>query len=105
MLNEKKDERFSPNARIREVWISKRYLVHNDELTVKGKLSTVREKEKNERYIYHSKQEIKKEKPLKEKNVSLEERRTFLKGKSMNTLRRKIPPRFVVLLPISLGQK
>ena len=32
VLNEKKDERFSPNASIRNVWIPKQYLVHKDEL-------------------------------------------------------------------------
>ena len=105
MLNENKDERFSPNARIRKVWISKRYLVHKDELIAKGKLSTARGKENNERYPYHSKQEIKKEKPSKEKHVSPKERHTFSEGKGLNTSRRKIPPRFVVHLPISPRQK
>ena len=38
VLNEKKDERFSPNVRIRKVWISKQYMVHKDELVVKGKV-------------------------------------------------------------------
>ena len=55
VLNEKNDERFSPNARIRKVWIPKPYLVHKNELTVKGKVSTTRENEKNGRYPYHSK--------------------------------------------------
>ena len=32
VLNEKMDERFSPNASIRNVWIPKQYLVHKDEL-------------------------------------------------------------------------
>ena len=36
-MNEKKDEKFSPNVKIREVWIPKQYLVHKDELTVKEK--------------------------------------------------------------------
>ena len=31
MLNEKKDERFSPNDSIRKVWIPKQYMVHKDE--------------------------------------------------------------------------
>ena len=61
VLNKKKDERFSPNARIRKVWIPKQYLVHKDELTIKGKVSIVREKEKNGRYPYYSKHNIKKE--------------------------------------------
>ena len=55
VLNEKKDEKFSPNVKIRKVWIPKQYLVYKDELTIKGKVSTSREKEKNERYPYHSK--------------------------------------------------
>ena len=50
VLNEKKDERFSLNVRIRKVWIPKQYLVHKDELEIKGKMSTTREKEKNGRY-------------------------------------------------------
>ena len=78
ILNEKKDDKFSSNARIRKVWIPKQYLVYKDELAVKGKVSTTGEKEKNGRYPYHSKQEIKKEKPLKEKNVPPKERHTFL---------------------------
>ena len=92
--------RFSPNAKIRKVWIPKQYLVHKDELAVKGKVSTTKEKEKNGRYSYHSKQEIKKEKSSKGKNVSPKERHTFPQGKGMNTSRRKIPPRFVVPPPV-----
>ena len=53
VLNVKKDERFSPNARIRKVWIPKQYLVHKDDLLVKGKVFLVREKEKNGKYSYH----------------------------------------------------
>ena len=53
VLNVKKDERFSPNARIRKVWIPKQYPVHKDDLLVKGKVSLVREKEKNGKYPYH----------------------------------------------------
>ena len=56
-------------------------MVHKDELTAKGKVSTTREKEKNGRYPYHSKQEIKKEKPFKEKNVPPKERHTFPGGR------------------------
>ena len=70
MLNEKKDERFSPSARIRKVWIPKQYLVYMDELAVRRRVSTVREREKNGRYPYHSKQEIKKEKFSKGNDVS-----------------------------------
>ena len=55
VLNEKKDERFSPNTKIRKVWIPKQYLVHKDELAVKRKVSTAKEKEKNGMYPYHSK--------------------------------------------------
>ena len=44
VLNEKKDERFSPNAKIRKVWIPNQYLVHKNKLVVKGKMSTAREK-------------------------------------------------------------
>ena len=34
-MNKKKDERFSPNAGIRKVWIPIQYLVNKDELAVK----------------------------------------------------------------------
>ena len=97
VLNENEDEKFSPNVKIRKVWVPKQYLVYKDELVVKGKVSVTREKEKNGRYPYHSKQEIKKEKPFKEKNDPLKERHTFPKGKGENTSKRKIPPRFIVL--------
>ena len=39
VLNEKEDEKFSPNVKIRNVWIPKQYMVYKDELTVKGKVS------------------------------------------------------------------
>ena len=74
-------------------------------MTVKGKVSTTRKKENNERYPYHSKQEIKKEKPSKEKNVASKERHTFSEGKGRDTLRRKIPQRFVVLPLVPPEQK
>ena len=62
--------------------------------------------EKNERYPYHLKQEIKKEKSFKGNDVSSKERHTFPKEKSMNnSLRRKMPPRFVVPPLVSLRQK
>ena len=77
VLNEKKDERFSPNSKIRKVWIPKQYLVHQDELIVKGKVPTAREKENNGRYPYHSKQEIKKEKTLQRKECS-SKRETYI---------------------------
>ena len=73
MLNAKNDERFSPNARIRKVWIPKQYMVHRYELVVKRRMSATKENEKNGRYPYHSKQEIKKEKSSKGKNVSPKE--------------------------------
>ena len=68
-------------------------------------MSTAREKEKNGRYPYHSKQEIKKDKPLKENNVPPKKRHIFPKGKGSNTTRRKIPPRFVVPPPVPPEQK
>ena len=46
-LNEKEDEKFSPNVKIRKVWIPKQYLAYKDELAVKGKVSIVKENEKN----------------------------------------------------------
>ena len=49
VLNSKKDKRFSPNAKIRKVWIPKKYLVHKDELAAKRKVYTTREKENNGR--------------------------------------------------------
>ena len=80
-------------------------MVHKDELVAKRRMSATKEKEKNGRYPYHSKQEIKKEKSFKGNHVSPKERHTFSEGKGMNTSRRRIPPRFVVPPPISLGQK
>ena len=65
ILNVKKDERFSLNVRKRKVWIPKKYLVHMDELAVKGKVSTAKETEKRGRYPYHLKHEIKNEKSSK----------------------------------------
>ena len=46
ILNENEDEKFSPNVKIRKVWVPKKYLVYKDELTVKGKVSRAIEKEK-----------------------------------------------------------
>ena len=54
-LNEKEDKKFSPNVKIRKVWIPKQYLVYKDELVLKGKVSIAREKENNRRYPCHSK--------------------------------------------------
>ena len=45
--NAKKDRIFSPNARIKKVWISKQYFVHRDDLVVKRKVSIAREMEKS----------------------------------------------------------
>ena len=56
MLNAKNDGRFSPNFKIRKVWIPKQYLVHMDELETKRRVYVVREREKNGRYPYYSKQ-------------------------------------------------
>ena len=47
VLNAKKDGRIFPNDKIRKVWIPKQYLVHKDELAIKGKVSTTKEKENN----------------------------------------------------------
>ena len=105
VLNAKNDGRLSPNARIRKVWIPIQYLVHKDELEVKRRMSTAKENEKNGKYPYHSKQEIKKEKSSKGKNVPLKEKHIFSKINGVNTLRRKIPPRFVVPPPVSPGQE
>ena len=77
ILNEKENEKFSPNVKIRKVWIPKQYLVYKDEFSVKGKVSTAREKKKNGRHPYHLKQEIKKEKPFKEKNGTPKEIHIF----------------------------
>ena len=96
VLNVNEYEKFSPNVKLRKVWVPKQYLVYKDELVVKGKVSIVREKAKNGRYPYHSKQEIKKEKPFKENNVPPKERHTFPEGNGRNISRRKIPPRLVV---------
>ena len=87
VFNAKNDRRLSPNSRIGKVWILKQYLVHIDELTTKRRMSAAKEKEKNGRYPYHSKQEIKKDKYiLKEKNDSLKEIQFFfLERKGMNT--------------------
>ena len=46
ILNEKEDEKFSCNVKIRKVWIPKQYLVYKDELAIKGKVSIGREKMK-----------------------------------------------------------
>ena len=105
MLKVKNDGRFSLNAKIRKVWIPKQYLVHRDELAAKRRMPTAKEKGNNGRYPYHSKQKIKKEKSSKGKNVSIKERHIFSKRKGMNTLRWKIPPRFVILPLVSLGQE
>ena len=105
VMNDKEDEKFSPNVKIRKVWVPKQYLVYKEELAVKGKVSTTRENENNGMYPYHSKQDIKKEKTFKEKNVPPKEKHTFPEGKSRNTLRRKIPPKCVVPPPVPLEQK
>ena len=77
VLNAKKDERFSPNVRIRNVWIPRQYLVYMDDLAGRRRVHATKEREKNGRYPYHSKQEIKKEKSSKGNNVFVKERHTF----------------------------
>ena len=84
MLNAKKDERFSPNAKIRKVWIPKQYPVHRDDLAARKRVFMARERENSGRYPYHLKQESKKEKSFKGNDVSSKDRHTFPKGKSMN---------------------
>ena len=86
ILNEKKDEKFSPNVKIRKVWIPKQYLVHKDELAIKGKVSTCREKGNDGRYPYHLKQEIRKAKPPK-KRMSFQKRDIFFHMERAGTLK------------------
>ena len=81
MLNAKNDGKLSHNVKIRKVWIPKQYLVHRDELAAKRIIYAAEEEEKNGRYPYHSKQEIKKEKSSKGNNVSLKKRHFFSKRK------------------------
>ena len=50
VLNENEDEKFSPNVKIRNVWVPKQYMVYKDQLAVKGQVSTAREKQNNGRY-------------------------------------------------------
>ena len=47
MLKVKNNGRFSPNTRIRKVWIPKQYMVHRDELLAKRIVSAIKENEKN----------------------------------------------------------
>ena len=42
-LNENDDEKFSPNVKIRKIWVPKQYLVYKDKLVVKGKVSVGKE--------------------------------------------------------------
>ena len=77
MLTTKNDGRFSPNVRIRKVWIHKQYLVHRDELAAKRRMFVAKEKEKNGRYPYHSKRKNKKEQSSKGNNVSPKKRHIF----------------------------
>ena len=55
VLNAKKNERFSLNSKIRNVWILKQYLVHMDDLKTKRRVYAARKRQKNERYPYHLK--------------------------------------------------
>ena len=78
LINAKKDGGFSPIAKIRKVWIPKKYLVYMDNLTARKIVSVTRERKKNGRYPYHSfedlKQEIKKKKFSKGNDVFPKER-------------------------------
>ena len=53
MLNAKKVGKFSPSAKVRNVWILRLYLTYKNDLAAKGKVSTVTEKGKNGKYPYH----------------------------------------------------
>ena len=97
LLNVKK----APSSKIRNVWIPKQYLVYMDDLVARRRVSTTRERKKNGRYPYHSfedlKQEIKKKKFSKGKNIFPKERHASSRKKGINDLsRRKKPPRFVI---------
>ena len=50
---QKKIKEFSPNAKIRKVWISKQYLTYRNDLVAKAKHFACREKGKNGKYLYH----------------------------------------------------
>ena len=50
MLNAKKAGRFSPTARVRKVWIPKRYLTYKNDLAAKRRGPIDREWKKNGRY-------------------------------------------------------
>ena len=49
----KEDWEISLSVGIRKVWIPKQYLLHMDDLTVRRRVSTAKEREKNGRYPYH----------------------------------------------------
>ena len=89
VLNEKDDEKFSPNVKIRKIWVPKQYLVYRDELAVQGKMSLARETEKNGKYPHHSKQEIKKEKPFQRKECSSKRETYFSKWKGQEHFKEK----------------
>ena len=46
VLNAKKNERFSLNSKIRNVWILKQYLVHMDDLKTKRRVYAARKRQK-----------------------------------------------------------
>ena len=46
MLNAKKDKEFSPNDKIRKVWIPKQCLIYKNDLATKMKVSAARENRK-----------------------------------------------------------
>ena len=110
MLNAKKARRFSPSAKVRNVWIAKQYLNYKNDFAVKGRVPVAIKWKKNGKYPYHSfedsKQEAKNKKFSKENNVSPKERHAFPRKKGMNDpSRRKIPQRFIVPSTISLVQE
>ena len=110
MLNAKKAVRFSPNVRVRKVWIPKQYLTYKNDFAPKGRLSAAKEWKNNGRYPYHAfenpKHEAKNKKFSKENNVSSKERHVSPREKGMNDpSRRKIPQRFIVPPTISPVQE
>ena len=85
VLNVEKDVRFSPNVRIRKVWIPKQYLVHKDELAVKGKVSTTKEKEKMEGIHTIQNRKLRRRNPQMEK-MFLQERDILFQKEMAGTL-------------------
>ena len=106
MLNAKKEDRLSLSVKIINVWIPKQYLVYMDDFVARRRVSTTREGEKNGRYSYHAKQEIKKVKFSKGNYVSSKERCVSQGAKGMhNPSRRENASKVVVPPHVSLGQE